>query len=98
HLHYRFVFQPITPLPVFDGFGAWRRWGIQQRLSQLAPQSVLRQSGRRDNDGLQFLFQSRLVSTSEDEFTDEISRPPAGFTQRDTETDKISRIHNSGVL
>ena len=94
HLHHRFVLQSFAPLPVFDGLGAWRRWSIQQRLGQFSPQAVLRKSGRVGNDGLHFLFQSRLVPTCEDEFADEIRRPPGGFTQRDAETDKIFRVHN----
>ena len=37
---------------------------------------------------------SGLVPTCEDELADEIGRPPGGFTQRDTETNKIFRVHN----
>jgi hypothetical protein len=68
--------------------------GSRQRLDQLASQAVLGKSGRRGNDGLHFLFQSRLIPAGKDEFAGEISRPPGGFTQRHAETDKIFRVHD----
>ena len=43
---------------------------------------------------LHFLFQSRLVPTGEDEFADEISRPPGGCTQRETETNEIFGVRH----
>src|SRR5438552_2982564 len=45
------------------------------------------------NDCLHFLFQPDLDAAGEDEFADEIGRPPGGFTQRDTETDKMFDVH-----
>jgi hypothetical protein len=93
HLHHRIVFKPFAPLAIFDRLRARRRRRMEQRLREFTPQRVVRKGRRIGDNGGDFLVESRLVAAAENEFGNKIHRPPSRHTQRHTEADKISSVH-----
>jgi hypothetical protein len=88
------MFQAFAPLAVFNRFSARWRGSVYDGFGQFLAQRIFgKQCGTGDN-GFDFFLQFVRVATAQNILCYKIRRPTGGFTQGNSETNKIFSVHD----
>ena len=86
-------FEALAPLPPRRDGGVDGARGLEQRLGEITPQFICRETRRLSHDGFDFGWQQCLVTALEDEARDELDAAACGFAGRHAEGDEVFGVH-----